>query len=188
MSPTRSTAPPIRLGSTRCSTIGSPSSLPRRLSTIRATIAASERRGGGQPHGDAAAQLVVQDVRLAVDRPQAIEPSVPGHDLEEVDQHGDTRPPKHLVDQCRLFLGQHQDRVQNGLQLRKPVDHVGHHGVELLDHRRRLAGPLGRVEQGLGVHVGDVLDADVGLHLGRGAGMFGGDVAGFRHEMMNEAE
>ena len=36
----------------------------------------AHRRGGGQPHGDATAQLVVRGVRLTVNRPETIEPPV----------------------------------------------------------------------------------------------------------------
>ena len=76
-----------------------------------------------------------------------------------------------------------QGRGQNGLQLGELlVVCLVDQGVELFEHRRGLAGILRGAQQGGGVDVGNLLDADVGLDLGRDAGMFGGDVGGFRHD------
>ena len=96
--------------------------------------------------------------------------------LEEVDQRGRDAARQHAVDHRRLFFGRNEDRGQNVAELRVLVDHFGHHGIELFQHRRRLAGLLRGVQQGLGVDVGNMLNADVGLDLGRGAGVFGGNV------------
>ena len=43
-----------------------------------------------------------------------------------------------------------------------------------------LAGLLGRVQESLGINIGNVLDAHVGLDAGRGPGVFGGNVSWIR--------
>jgi hypothetical protein len=181
-SPMRSTAPPMRLGSTVLLEDGLAADLRPKAVDDFLNRGRINRRSGGQTHGNAVSQLIEHRVRLAVDGAKTIEPSVPSDDLEEVDQRGRRTAAKGFFEDLRFFLGQNEDGIQNGFQLRKSVDHLGEDGVELLGHRCGLSGPLGRIEQGLGVNVGDVFDAHVGLKLGRDAGVFGVDVLRFSHD------
>ena len=52
-----------------------------------------ERLGGDELHADAVLQDVVEDVKLAMDRPQAIQPAVPREDLRKFIVKVETRPP-----------------------------------------------------------------------------------------------
>ena len=143
------------------SRIGSPPSMPRRLvGDLLGHRVVERRRRWSSRTRHAAAQLVVKHVRLAVDRPQAVEPAVPRHDLEEVDQQR-PRPaaPSTRSSMPTFSSGETRTEAKNRLELGKAVEHVGHQGVELVEHRVGRPAFSAASKQRLGIDVGDVLDA-----------------------------
>ena len=151
------------------------------LSAIWRTIRA-DRRGGRELDGDAVAATVPQGVRLAANGPQTIEPAVLRDDLQKLDHQRRDATGERPVDHGRLLFGRNQDRGQHRVELREAVEQLADHGVEFLDRNgdRRRPAVQGRIEQGLGIDVGDMLNAHVGLDLGRSSGI-SGSVRGFWH-------
>ncbi len=84
---------------------------------------------------------------------------------------GEARPPSTRSISADFSSGETRAEASTASNLGKRSSTSAHQGVELREHRRRLAGLFRRVQQALGVDVGDVLDAHLGLHLGRGAGI-----------------
>ena len=118
-------------------------STPRKLAASLGRLAASSGVGGGQPHADPPAQPVVRSAGLAADGPQAVEPAVPRHHLEEVRQ---TRPrlgpPRTRSRIARLLLVRDQREARMASSL-------GNCGRRLRSSRRRTPRAPSSVLPGL---------------------------------------